>query len=65
MGQIVFVLSPRAATHQDAFNAVPEPTFWRKLFQPTPEHFRFVFKVPEQITRQAFPAHVRYGTAAR
>ncbi len=28
-------------------------------------HFRFAFKVPEQITCKVFPAHARYGPQAR
>src|SRR5207302_2486137 len=31
-----------------AFYQFPTDEFWRKLFQPTPEPFRFAFKVPEQ-----------------
>ena len=29
-----------------------------------PEHFRFAFKVPEQITCRVFPMHPRYGAQA-
>jgi uncharacterized protein YecE (DUF72 family) len=47
-----------------AFYQFPTEDFWRRLFQQTPEHFRFAFKVPEQITCKIFPAHPRYGAAA-
>jgi uncharacterized protein YecE (DUF72 family) len=47
-----------------AFYQFPTEDFWRRLFQQTPEHFRFAFKVPEQITCKFFPAHHRYGAAA-
>ena len=45
-----------------AFYQFPSDEFWRRLFQQTPPHFRFAFKVPEQITCKIFPAHARYGT---
>jgi len=47
-----------------AFYQFPTEDFWRRLFQQTPEHFRFAFKVPEQITCKVFPAHARYGVSA-
>jgi uncharacterized protein YecE (DUF72 family) len=47
-----------------AFYQFPSEDFWRKLFQRTPRHFRFAFKVPEQITCKVFPAHARYGPQA-
>ena len=47
-----------------AFYQFPTPEFWNKLFALTPEHFRFAFKVPEQITCKVFPAHPRYGAQA-
>jgi uncharacterized protein YecE (DUF72 family) len=47
-----------------AFYQFPTGEFWRKLFQQTPEHFRFAFKVPEQITCKVFPMHARYGPQA-
>ncbi len=47
-----------------AFYQFPTVEFWRKLFQQTPEHFRFAFKVPEQITCKFFPIHSRYGPQA-
>jgi uncharacterized protein YecE (DUF72 family) len=47
-----------------AFYQFPTEDFWRKLFARVPEGFRFAFKVPEQITCKAFPAHPRYGAQA-
>jgi uncharacterized protein YecE (DUF72 family) len=47
-----------------AFYQFPAPEFWAKLFAQTPGHFRFAFKVPEQITCKVFPGHVRYGALA-
>lgn len=44
-----------------SFYQFPSDDFWRKLFQQTPQHFRFAFKVPEQITCKVFPVHPRYG----
>jgi uncharacterized protein YecE (DUF72 family) len=44
-----------------AFYQFPTEDFWRRLFGQTPPHFRFAFKVPEQITCRVFPAHARYG----
>jgi uncharacterized protein YecE (DUF72 family) len=47
-----------------AFYQFPSEDFWHKLFLQTPEHFRFAFKVPEQITCKIFPEHARYGPQA-
>jgi len=47
-----------------AFYQFPTDEFWSKLFRQTPAHFRFAFKVPEQITCKVFPAHARYGPQA-
>ena len=47
-----------------AFYQFPTEEFWRRLFAQTPDHFRFAFKVPEQITCKVFPAHARYGPQA-
>ena len=44
-----------------AFYQFPSDEFWKRLFQRVPEHFRFAFKVPEQITCKVFPRHARYG----
>jgi len=47
-----------------AFYQFPSDDFWRRLFQQTPDHFRFAFKVPEQITCKVYPVHPRYGASA-
>jgi len=47
-----------------AFYQFPSTEFWRNLFERTPPGFHFAFKVPEQITCKAFPAHPRYGPQA-
>lgn len=47
-----------------AFYQFPTKDFWRKLFDQTPDGFRFAFKVPEQITCKSFPAHPRYAAQA-
>ena len=47
-----------------AFYQFPTEEFWRKLFGQAPDHFRFAFKVPEQITCKVFPMHARYGAQA-
>ena len=47
-----------------AFYQFPTEEFWNKLFGQAPQHFRFAFKVPEQITCKVFPAHARYGAQA-
>ncbi len=47
-----------------AFYQFPAEEFWRKLFAQVPAHFRFAFKVPEQITCKLFPTHARYGPSA-
>jgi len=47
-----------------AFYQFPTVEFWSKLFRQTPPHFRFAFKVPEQVTCKVFPAHARYGPQA-
>ncbi len=47
-----------------AFYQFPTEEFWRKLFALAPPHFRFAFKVPEQVTCKVFPAHARYGPQA-
>ena len=47
-----------------AFYQFPTEEFWQRLFRQTPSHFRFAFKVPEQITCKVFPSHARYGPQA-
>lgn len=47
-----------------AFYQFPTPEFWKSLFQQTPPHFQFSFKVPEEITVAKWPSHARYGVRA-
>ncbi len=47
-----------------SFYQVPAPEFWSKLFGSAPRSLRYAFKVPEEITVKAFPAHPRYGPRA-
>jgi uncharacterized protein YecE (DUF72 family) len=47
-----------------SFYQFPSEAFWRKLFALVPEHFRFAFKVPEQISCRTFPLQDRYGSQA-
>ena len=44
-----------------AFYQFPMQSFWRKLFDSSPEPLRFSFKVPEEITTPRFPSIERYG----
>ncbi|MFN7647045.1 MAG: DUF72 domain-containing protein [Acidobacteriota bacterium] len=47
-----------------SFYQFPSTAFWAKLFASAPDSLRFAFKVPEEITVKAFPAHPRYGHRA-
>ncbi|MEP6713947.1 MAG: DUF72 domain-containing protein [Terriglobia bacterium] len=47
-----------------AFYQFPSEAMWARLFRQTPDHFRFGFKVPEQITVPCWPVHPRYGALA-
>jgi uncharacterized protein YecE (DUF72 family) len=47
-----------------SFYQFPSAEFWSKLFATAPATLRFAFKVPEEITVQAFPRHPRYGGRA-
>ena len=47
-----------------AFYQFPSEAFWEKLFRSAPPRLRYVFKVPEEITRKSFPVHERYGSRA-
>jgi uncharacterized protein YecE (DUF72 family) len=42
-----------------SFYQFPSTAFWAKLFASAPDSLRFAFKVPEEITVKAFPAHPR------
>ena len=46
------------------FYQFPSEEYWAKLFDATPEHFVFGFKVPEDITVETWPKHARYGRRA-
>jgi uncharacterized protein YecE (DUF72 family) len=47
-----------------AFYQFPSEQYWQGLFDSTPEHFLFGFKVPEDITVAIWPSHARYGKRA-
>jgi len=47
-----------------AFYQFPSEQYWARLFDSTPEAFRFAFKVPEDITVARWPTHARYGPRA-
>jgi uncharacterized protein YecE (DUF72 family) len=47
-----------------AFYQFPSEAFWEKLFRSAPARLKYAFKVPEEITRKAFPAQARYGPRA-
>lgn len=47
-----------------SFYQFPTATYWRRLFNETPESFLFAFKVPEEITVPVWPNHPRYGPRA-
>ena len=47
-----------------SFYQFPAPEFWRKLFSSAPSSLRFALKVPEEVTAEEFPKHVRYGPRA-
>jgi uncharacterized protein YecE (DUF72 family) len=44
-----------------SFYQFPSEAYWKRLFALAPEELRFAFKVPEEITVQAFPSHPRHG----
>jgi len=46
------------------FYQFPTEQYWAKLFDATPKHFIFGFKVPEDITVETWPTHARYGKRA-
>jgi uncharacterized protein YecE (DUF72 family) len=47
-----------------SFYQFPSGDFWHKLFACAPEHLRFGFKVPEEITVRRWPTHPRFGPRA-
>jgi uncharacterized protein YecE (DUF72 family) len=46
------------------FYQFPSDQYWAKLFNATPKHFIFGFKVPADITVETWPKHARYGKRA-
>jgi uncharacterized protein YecE (DUF72 family) len=47
-----------------SFYQFPSEEFWQKLFATAPQHLRFAFKVPEEVTCRTYPNHARYGPRA-
>jgi uncharacterized protein YecE (DUF72 family) len=47
-----------------SFYQFPSPEYWGKLFASAPPHLRFALKVPEEVTAEVFPDHLRYGARA-
>jgi uncharacterized protein YecE (DUF72 family) len=47
-----------------AFYQLPDPGYWKRLFEGTPSSLQFGFKVPEDITVARWPTHARYGARA-
>jgi len=37
-----------------SFYAIPEPAFWKKLFEDAPAHLKWSLKVPEHFTTKRF-----------
>jgi uncharacterized protein YecE (DUF72 family) len=44
-----------------SFYAIPEPAFWKKLFEEAPRHLKWSLKVPEDFTTKRFSTQPRYG----
>ena len=44
-----------------SFYAIPEPAFWKKLFEDAPAHLKWSLKVPEEFTTRRFSNQPRYG----
>jgi len=47
-----------------SFYQFPSPSYWKRLFDETPDSLRFGLKIPEEITVPRWPSHARYGTRA-
>jgi uncharacterized protein YecE (DUF72 family) len=47
-----------------SFYQFPTPEYWQTLFSRAPAGLRFALKVPEEVTAEVFPKHVRYGPRA-
>jgi uncharacterized protein YecE (DUF72 family) len=43
-----------------SFYAIPEPDFWKKLFDRSPAHLKWSLKVPEDFTAKHFSSQARY-----
>ena len=44
-----------------SFYAIPEPAFWKKLFEESPNQLKWSLKVPEEFTVKRFSNQPRYG----
>lgn len=47
-----------------AFYQYPLDSYWKRLFESTPNGFLFAFKVPGDVTVLTWPKHTRYGAKA-
>lgn len=47
-----------------SFYQFPSQAYWQRLFDTSPPHLLFAFKVPEDVTVKRFPSHDRYGARA-
>jgi hypothetical protein len=47
-----------------SFYAIPEPTFWKRVFEAAPKYLKWSLKVPEDFTIKRFSGQARYGRAA-
>jgi uncharacterized protein YecE (DUF72 family) len=47
-----------------SFYQFPSPQYWQRLFASAPLALQFALKVPEEVTAEVFPKHVRYGPRA-
>jgi uncharacterized protein YecE (DUF72 family) len=45
-----------------SFYQFPSDRYWSRLFASAPEALTFALKVPEEITVQTWPKHLRYGS---
>ena len=44
-----------------SFYAIPEPAFWKRLFEESPNQLKWSLKVPEEFTVKRFSSQPRYG----
>lgn len=47
-----------------SFYQFPTSSYWKKLFDESPQALKFGLKVPEEITAAKWPGHARYGSRA-